>query len=144
MAASQHVGEVIPALWIGTVEVHISLRTGIGVHADVGIGDVRAGPATVPIDGFEPIPPLSSIDRFKRPRAVVLGPAHDVPQGILRVYRQALELEGWQPIVQAKDLRGYRAQPLLALRELGVDEAASVTAAGGISEGTAGADYSPV
>ena len=79
----------VPLERSSAVEVYFRLRVVEGVETDVGIGYVHAGLATVSINGFKPTFSLADLASllwpFRRPRAVVLSPAHDIFQGILWV-----------------------------------------------------------
>ena len=86
-------GDVVPALRIVAVKVHVASGPVVGMHPGTGTRtDTRL--AAIAADGFKPR--RRAVRPVPGPRSVVLGAADDVSQGLCGVDRQRLELKGVQ------------------------------------------------
>src|SRR6202022_1256760 len=92
----ERIGDPVPIGWSAVVEVDVDLRIEIRVEPEVWVRRVKARETAVAEDCLRPR--YRRAGRFKR--TVILRSALHVLR-IGRVYGQALELQGLQPLIQA-------------------------------------------
>src|SRR5437763_1714158 len=122
---NEWIGYVIPAKWIGALEIYISIWTEVRMHTDVGFAKVNERLTAIAANRFEPTGRVRAIC----PCTVILGATDNVGMRMLRIKRQALELDGRQAVVQAEDLGWNGFQPVLAVSQVRTREAAAGAAA---------------
>ena len=108
---NERIGYVIPAKWIGALEIYISIWPEVRVHTDVGVARVDEGLTAIAANRFEPAGRVRTVC----PCTVILGATDNVGMRMLRIKRQALELDSRQAVVQAEDLGRDGFQPVLAV-----------------------------